>query len=76
MAKTSSKHLLLVAFLLLCFVSKAVTARRLLKEADNHQVKKDQNDLQIPQGNERLPDPDELVGMDYTPARKKPPIHN
>jgi hypothetical protein len=23
-----------------------------------------------------LPDVEELVGMDYTPARKKPPIHN
>ncbi|KAJ8765743.1 hypothetical protein K2173_014865 [Erythroxylum novogranatense] len=76
MAKVSCMDLLLVTFFLLCFVSNTVTARKLLKEADNHQVEKDQNEFQTSKGNERLPDPDELVGMDYTPARKKPPIHN
>ncbi|KAI5582269.1 hypothetical protein POPTR_007G077300v4 [Populus trichocarpa] len=76
MAKISRNHLVLVAFFLLCFVSTCARAARTLREASNHGAeKKDQNDM-FPSKENGLPDVEELVGMDYTPARKKPPIHN
>ncbi|KAG5241695.1 hypothetical protein OIU76_024857 [Salix suchowensis] len=75
MAQISRNHLVLVAFFLLCFVSTCARART-LREASSHvAVKKDQNDL-FPSKENGLPGVDELIGMDYTPARKKPPIHN
>ncbi|CAK7337819.1 unnamed protein product [Dovyalis caffra] len=76
MATISRNHLVLVAFFLLCFVSTCTRAARTLREANNHEVeKKDENDL-FPSKENGLSDVDDLVGMDYTPARKKPPIHN
>ncbi|KAF9678765.1 hypothetical protein SADUNF_Sadunf07G0069800 [Salix dunnii] len=76
MAEISRNHLVLVAFFLLCFVSTRARAARTLREASsNHGAEKDQNDL-FPSKENGLPGVDELIGMDYTPARKKPPIHN
>ncbi|KAI5588086.1 hypothetical protein POPTR_005G087000v4 [Populus trichocarpa] len=75
MAKISRNHLVLVAFFLLCFVSTCARART-LREVNNHEVeKKDHNNL-FPSKENGLHDVDELAGMDYTPASKKPPIHN
>ncbi|KAF9681991.1 hypothetical protein SADUNF_Sadunf05G0060800 [Salix dunnii] len=76
MAKISRSHLVLVAFFLLCFVSTCARATRTLREVNNHEVeKKDQNNL-FPSKENGLPGVGELAGMDYTPATKKPPIHN
>uniref|UniRef100_A0A2P2JNX8 Root meristem growth factor 9 n=1 Tax=Rhizophora mucronata TaxID=61149 RepID=A0A2P2JNX8_RHIMU len=74
MAKISLKHLILVAFFL-CFICGNATART-LKEVSNREVDRDdQNDL-FTSKEKTARDADELVGMDYTPATKKPPIHN
>ncbi|CAI0554958.1 unnamed protein product [Linum tenue] len=76
-----TKHLLLVAFFLLCFISPCARGRR-LKEVvseEKHEVvavETKEHNLEVPSKETHLPDPDELAGMDYTPARKKPPIHN
>ncbi|PSS36737.1 Ankyrin repeat domain-containing protein [Actinidia chinensis var. chinensis] len=74
-----SKRLLLVAFFLLCFVSITAKARSLPKESSSHGGEKgDQNDpLTVTQSINMQPHSHEdLETMDYTPARKKPPIHN
>ncbi|KAL5751921.1 hypothetical protein ACOSQ2_022428 [Xanthoceras sorbifolium] len=86
MARVPCKHLLLVGFLLLCFfISLSQGARSLgvtsvgvdddqkMKGQDvhNHQVvKPTKENGGVPENYE------ELVSVDYTPARRKPPIHN
>ncbi|KAL3584016.1 hypothetical protein D5086_015077 [Populus alba] len=75
MAKISRNHLVLVAFFLVCFVSTCARARTLREASNQGAEKKSQNDM-FPSKENGLPDAEELVGMDYTPARKKPPIHN
>ncbi|KAJ4822208.1 hypothetical protein Tsubulata_013572 [Turnera subulata] len=73
-ANISCKHLILVALFLLCFVT---VRARTLREANGDVVDKSHNDLLPSKGTDHeMPDVDELAGMDYTPARKKPPIHN
>ncbi|CAI0428578.1 unnamed protein product [Linum tenue] len=82
----STKHLLLVAFFVLCFISPCVQGRR-LKEVvgkEKHEVVavevKEHNNkldnLEVPSKETHLPDADELAGMDYAAASKKPPTHN
>ncbi|KAI4317168.1 hypothetical protein L6164_025063 [Bauhinia variegata] len=80
MAILPSKRLLLVAFILLCFITITVRGRS-LRETSTQETRngaeKSQNDLVKTknQGGEQ-PDTDDLVTMDYTPAKKNPPIHN
>ncbi|KDP35291.1 hypothetical protein JCGZ_09450 [Jatropha curcas] len=76
--KVPCKHLVLVAFFLLCFVSIGARARNLrVAENINEVEKKNHHDSFKPQGNGVPPaDADELVGMDYSGPKKKPPIHN
>ncbi|KAJ6996738.1 hypothetical protein NC653_013361 [Populus alba x Populus x berolinensis] len=76
MAKIPRNHLVLVAFFLLCFVSTCARAARTLREVNNHEVEKKDHNNQFPSKENGLHDVDELAGMDYTPASKKPPIHN
>ncbi|CAI0428426.1 unnamed protein product [Linum tenue] len=82
----STKHLLLVAFFVLCFISPCAQGRRLKEVVSNekHEVvaveAKEHNNkldnLEVPSKETHLPDADELTGMDYAAASKKPPTHN
>ncbi|KAE7998222.1 hypothetical protein FH972_002787 [Carpinus fangiana] len=75
MAAVPCKRLFLVAFLILCFFSIQATAARRLREAGNEsQIGHD--DPSSPKEERMLESADEFVAADYTPARRKPPIHN
>ncbi|KAJ7945309.1 Root meristem growth factor 9 [Quillaja saponaria] len=71
------KHLLIVAFFLLCFISIEARATRPLQERNNAKAhEKGQEESFRPKENGvTFLDGDDLA-MDYTPARRKPPIHN
>ncbi|GMJ05369.1 root meristem growth factor 9, GOLVEN 2, CLE-like 9 [Hibiscus trionum] len=73
MARVPCKHVLIV-FIFLCFISTTPTARSLPDARET----KEGLDGQVVTGTESgaPPDVDELVAVDYTPARRKPPIHN
>ncbi|KAB2095470.1 hypothetical protein ERO13_A01G042000v2 [Gossypium hirsutum] len=73
MARVPCKHVLLIVFIFLCFISTTPVARSLPSE-----MKKGLDDRVVTTENEggAPPDVDELESMDYTPARRKPPIHN
>ncbi|XP_061345614.1 protein GOLVEN 2 [Gastrolobium bilobum] len=74
MAMLPSKRLVLVAFLLLCFISMTARARS-LRETGVGAEKGQRNLFKL--NHEGAQDSsDELDTMDYTPAKKKPPIHN
>ncbi|KAL4367353.1 hypothetical protein GQ457_05G008830 [Hibiscus cannabinus] len=73
MARVPCKHLLLVAFFLLFFISTPAIARNmpvaketLLELHDDQVLTATENHVKV----------DELVSMDYSPATRKPPIHN
>ncbi|KAJ7945310.1 Root meristem growth factor 9 [Quillaja saponaria] len=73
----AGRHLILVAFFLLCFIS--ITARgRSLRETtstDHDQAEQDSNNLyETNQGKEL--DSNDLVSVDYTEAKRNPPINN
>ncbi|CAI0428424.1 unnamed protein product [Linum tenue] len=83
----STKHLILVAFFVLCLISPYAQAGRRLKEVvsnEKHEIvaveAKEHNNkldnLEVPSKETHLPDADELTGMDYAAASKKPPTHN
>ncbi|KAK7399436.1 hypothetical protein VNO78_10618 [Psophocarpus tetragonolobus] len=75
MALPPNKRLLLVAFLLLCFVTVTVRARN-FREIREDAVKKGQTGL-FKLNHEGAQDSNnELDTMDYTPAKRNPPIHN
>ncbi|KAI3441074.1 uncharacterized protein J3R85_002740 [Psidium guajava] len=73
MAKLPCKHLVLFVFVSLCFASITATARNLREsvggEGTNHV------ETLVAKGGQP-PDANDLFSMDYTPVRKKPPIHN
>ncbi|MCH87452.1 root meristem growth factor 9-like [Trifolium medium] len=78
MAIVPSKRLVLIAFLLLCFVSTTARARN-LREITKEGVEKGQSsefkpNHEVAQTQEK--NDDLLDTMDYTPASKNPPIHN
>ncbi|KAH7860215.1 hypothetical protein Vadar_010734 [Vaccinium darrowii] len=64
----SNKRLVLVAILLLCFLSIPAAARSLCRESSKHDNLKPKE--------KRETNGEDLITMDYTPARKKTPIHN
>uniref|UniRef100_A0A2N9HPW7 Root meristem growth factor 9 n=1 Tax=Fagus sylvatica TaxID=28930 RepID=A0A2N9HPW7_FAGSY len=73
------KRVLLVTFVLLCFIIITAEARSLrgmttINEATS-EAPKGSDDLFTP-NQESVVDTDELVSMDYTPTKKNPPIHN
>ncbi|KAL4311792.1 hypothetical protein GQ457_01G003230 [Hibiscus cannabinus] len=74
MARVPCKHVLIV-FIFLCFISTTPIARSL---SDARETKEclDVGEVVMATGSVAPPDVDELVAMDYTPARRKPPIHN
>nr|KYP69373.1 hypothetical protein KK1_008562 [Cajanus cajan] len=79
MALLPTKRCLLLAFLLLCFVSITATARSLRETKDDGLApvsieKSHENQFKPNQGGEQ--DIGDLATMDYTPAKKNPPIHN
>ncbi|CAL5214527.1 unnamed protein product [Lathyrus oleraceus] len=77
MAIVPNKRLLLIAFLLLFFISTIAQARNLreIKEGDekgqSSEFKPNHEGTQTQVKNDDL-----LDTMDYTPASKNPPIHN
>ncbi|KAK7247516.1 hypothetical protein RIF29_42399 [Crotalaria pallida] len=77
MALIPSKRLLVVAFILLCFISITVRARDLRETSVG--VKKGQSSDVFKPNNHEGAQGSSGVGvdtMDYTPAKKNPPIHN
>ncbi|KAL2342964.1 hypothetical protein Fmac_004249 [Flemingia macrophylla] len=78
MAMSPNKGLLLVAVLLLCFIGTTARARSLKEIRDS--VKKGQANLNAtlfkPNHDGAHDSNDELDTMDYTPAKRNPPIHN
>ncbi|KAI4345148.1 hypothetical protein L6164_012302 [Bauhinia variegata] len=82
MAVLSNKRLLLVCFFLLCFVSIHARARTLKEssniasgDANTAPHRESHDDTFKPKDNELNTD-SEVFSMDYSPARRKPPIHN
>ncbi|KAM3708715.1 hypothetical protein ACB098_02G118900 [Castanea mollissima] len=70
MAAVPCKRLILVAFIILCLFSTTTRAARNLRVVSKgSQMSHD--DPSSPK-EERVPE----VDVDYTPARRKPPIHN
>ncbi|KAI4345149.1 hypothetical protein L6164_012303 [Bauhinia variegata] len=79
MAMLSSRRLLLVSFILLCFISNV--RGRSLRETNRPETRDgaqeiSKNDLVKNNQGGETPDTDDLVTMDYTPIKKNPPIHN
>ncbi|KAK4264824.1 hypothetical protein QN277_025950 [Acacia crassicarpa] len=89
MAMSTSKRLLLIAFVLLCFIS--LTAKgRTLRESTTGNINNNGEDEKgyksnmlktSKAGGEKTADNNtttdgDFVTMDYTPAKKNPPIHN
>ncbi|XWS10793.1 hypothetical protein CRYUN_Cryun38cG0028100 [Craigia yunnanensis] len=73
MSRVPCTHILLVTFLLLCFFSTTPRARSLPKARE---TEKGHDNQVLTATQDGAPNVDELVAMDYTPARRKPPIHN
>ncbi|KAK9991200.1 hypothetical protein SO802_026185 [Lithocarpus litseifolius] len=69
MAAVPCKRLILVAFIILCLFSTTTRARNLRVVSKGSQMSYD--GPSSPK-EERVPE----VDVDYTPARRKPPIHN
>ncbi|OMO55899.1 hypothetical protein CCACVL1_26910 [Corchorus capsularis] len=80
MARVPCKHhLLLVAFFLFCFITTTARARNMPaapKETDQKLVHDEQQVVKAKENGSPDVNVDELVSMDYTPATRKPPIHN
>ncbi|XP_027339081.1 uncharacterized protein LOC113852885 [Abrus precatorius] len=81
MAATQNKRILLVVFVILCFFSIQSRART-LKESSNL-TSGDPNTAQHKEAHANVFKPKEednvsgdVFSMDYTPASRKPPIHN
>ncbi|OMO92646.1 hypothetical protein COLO4_17423 [Corchorus olitorius] len=75
MARVPCKHFLLVAFILLCFIS-TTTRGRSLPKAPSAPEKGAHGDEVVTATQDGDSNVEELVAVDYTPARRKPPIHN
>ncbi|OMO74620.1 hypothetical protein CCACVL1_16579 [Corchorus capsularis] len=75
MARVPCKHFLLVAFVLLCFISTTTKARSLPK-APSTPEKGHGDEVVLTATQDGDSNVEELVAVDYTPARRKPPIHN
>ncbi|XP_028765947.1 uncharacterized protein LOC114723877 [Neltuma alba] len=77
MAILQNKRLVIVALFLLCFISSQATARS-LKERINGNIRdrKEAHDGVLKTKEDEGNADCEVFSMDYTPARRKPPIHN
>ncbi|KAB1210353.1 hypothetical protein CJ030_MR6G024140 [Morella rubra] len=72
------KRLVLIALVMLCFFSNAARAARSLRAVASNEISQMSHDQDpfSPKEDRVLADSDDLVTVDYTPARRKPPIHN
>ncbi|KAG6721761.1 hypothetical protein I3842_03G127700 [Carya illinoinensis] len=77
-AVSCKRQLVLVAFMLLCFFSVGARARSLRAITTSHESQTNlMHDDKFSPKEDRAADSDDLVAAaDYTPARRKPPIHN
>ncbi|OIW18187.1 hypothetical protein TanjilG_31307 [Lupinus angustifolius] len=80
MAAIQYKRILLVFFFILCFISIQARARA-LKERSNvgnssNVHNKEEHDVKFKPKEDDEGKKGEVFSMDYTPARRKPPIHN
>ncbi|GMI68626.1 root meristem growth factor 9, GOLVEN 2, CLE-like 9 [Hibiscus trionum] len=75
MARVPCKHLLLVAFFLLFFIATTARARNMPVAKENQKVIQDDRVVTGTETEDHVR-VDELVAMDYSPATRKPPIHN
>lgn len=69
-----NKRLVLVAILLLCFLSIPATARSLRREISKGAEEGKRDNFKPKE--KRETNGEDLITMDYTPARKKTPVHN
>ncbi|GLU20350.1 hypothetical protein SLE2022_365540 [Rubroshorea leprosula] len=76
MARVPHKRLLFVAFLLFCFFSISASARSLPMARNEVGAQKSHEDVSTKNDEVESSIADEFMSMDYTPAKKKPPIHN
>ncbi|KAE8676558.1 Ubiquitin carboxyl-terminal hydrolase, putative isoform 1 [Hibiscus syriacus] len=77
MARVPCKRLLLVAFFLLLFIATTARAINMPVAKETQKVLHDDQVLTATEihGEDHVK-VDELVAMDYSPATRKPPIHN
>ncbi|KAM7529186.1 hypothetical protein LguiB_032596 [Lonicera macranthoides] len=68
------KRLILAAFILLCFFTTTTNARSLLRESNVAEKVHSEEFMAKEESADH--ESEELVVEDYTPARKKSPIHN
>ncbi|KAG4212004.1 hypothetical protein ERO13_A02G136703v2 [Gossypium hirsutum] len=80
MARVPCKHLLLAAFFLFFFISTTATVAFSARNLPVAKVTQKPHDHQELTSTKDHGEPnisvDELASMDYTPATRKPPIHN
>ncbi|KAH7520762.1 hypothetical protein FEM48_Zijuj08G0179800 [Ziziphus jujuba var. spinosa] len=80
MAVLPCKRLVLVAFILLCFFSNTARSARSLGVVSKGEDQKGYDDNSTTTNfrpkEDGVRESDAFLHMDYTPARKKPPIHN
>ncbi|GMY11209.1 Root meristem growth factor [Fagus crenata] len=74
MAAVPCKRLILVVLIMLCLFSTTTKGARDLREPGKESQMN--HDELFPVKEERVLESDELLAADYTPARRKPPIHN
>ncbi|KAL1540846.1 hypothetical protein AAHA92_25139 [Salvia divinorum] len=73
MVSFTTKHLLLMAFFLFCFISTSIQEKLNISQSPNLESMKGNDDIAR---DEVLQDNEELAIIDYTPVKKKAPIHN
>ncbi|KAL3613484.1 hypothetical protein CASFOL_042747 [Castilleja foliolosa] len=73
MTVLSTKHIVLVTLLLLCFFSTSSQGRRSLSMKISQQPNEKGKMVVV---KKELIENEDLGAMDYTPARKRTPIHN
>ncbi|XVE83269.1 hypothetical protein DITRI_Ditri16bG0074200 [Diplodiscus trichospermus] len=76
MARVPCKHLLLVAFFLVFFISTTARARNVPMPKETQKGVHDAQVLPTTEDGAPNINVDEILSMDYTPATRKPPIHN
>ncbi|CAI9109150.1 OLC1v1008915C1 [Oldenlandia corymbosa var. corymbosa] len=77
MAVLPKKEVILLVSLLLCFLLVTSQARSMPKEKSNRSSNRNGGDKMISAPAKEVPiSKDQLEMMDYSPARKKTPIHN
>ncbi|KAI6691985.1 hypothetical protein NL676_019695 [Syzygium grande] len=75
-SKLSCKRLVFVAFCFLCFISITAQGRSLRAAAVENIEVRVHKDASTPKEEGIMEADDDFSSLDYTPARKKTPIHN